>query len=152
MVTGTVELHDSHLVGNAALGGGEEVPGNGGGLHVTGFSGHVGYIRIFGGTVNDNTAAKQGGGIWNQAGNVTVIRQGAIVNGNTASGDATGDGGGGIFNNAGRLSIGEAAQITNNTADGTLGSGGGIFDRQQRLDRVRHDRQRQHGRAVRRRN
>ena len=127
MITGTVELTNTNLDGNMALGGGANAPGNGGGLHVTGQPGQVGYVRIFGGTVNNNTANKEGGGLWNEGGNIMVVRQGAIVSGNTASGDEADDGGGGIFNNGGRLSIGEGAQITSNHANGALGSGGGIF-------------------------
>ena len=126
MTTGIVELRNTQLNGNAALGG-ASAPGNGGGLHVTGLPGQVGFIRIFGGTVNNNMAAKEGGGLWNQVGNIMVVRDSAIVNGNTASGNEADDGGGGIFNNGGRLSVGEMAQITNNHANGALGSGGGIF-------------------------
>ena len=125
-VTGEIELTNSHLDNNRALGG-PVTTGDGGGLHVTGRSGQVGRIWVIGGSVSGNTAATEGGGLWNEDANIMVIRAGAVIDGNRASGDATDDGGGGIFNNSGRLAIGEAAVISNNIADGTSGSGGGIF-------------------------
>ena len=126
LVTGILEMTAATVDVNSATGGGAG-PGNGGGVHITGLTGQVGRINVIGGSVSGNTAASEGGGLWNQAGNIMVIRQGAVVSGNTASGDAADDGGGGIFNNNGRLAIGEAAVISGNTANGTAGSGGGIF-------------------------
>lgn len=43
-------------------------PGNGGGLHITG----AGDVNISGGTANGNTAAKEGGGIFNNGGTLNV--------------------------------------------------------------------------------
>lgn len=99
-------------------------PGNGGGFHVSG----NGTVTINGGTVNDNIAAREGGGLWNGSGTMTVDGSATAltINGNTASGAAADDGGGGIFNNGGTLVI-NTASITNNIADGASGSGGGIF-------------------------
>ena len=99
-------------------------PGNGGGFHVTG----NGTVTINGGTVNNNVAAREGGGLWNGSGTMTVdgSTTALTINGNTASGPAADDGGGGIFNNGGTLVI-NTASITNNVADGTSGSGGGIL-------------------------
>src|SRR5690606_2353381 len=53
MVTGTLELRNSSLNLNV-------VGGSGGGLHLSGEAGA--FVRIFGGTVNSNTAAVSGGG------------------------------------------------------------------------------------------
>ena len=107
---------------NVAQGGGAGAPGNGGGLHVTG----AGDISITGGTVNGNSAALEGGGLWNGAGIMTIA--GTTIDGNTASGAGADDGGGGIFNNAGDVVITGATSITNNVANGAAGSGGGIFN------------------------
>lgn len=97
-------------------------PGNGGGLHITG----AGDTVINGGEITGNTAAIQGGGLWNGTGTMTVTN--ATVSNNTASGDAVSDGGGGIYNFGGTLDINNNTMIMNNTADGTSGSGGGIFN------------------------
>ncbi|MEZ6131694.1 MAG: Calx-beta domain-containing protein [Planctomycetaceae bacterium] len=101
-------------------------PGNGGGVHITGAAD----FTMDGGSVFGNRAAREGGGLWNSTGTMT-IQNGTLIQGNTAAGDAADDGGGGIFNNGGTLIIdGSAApvQIVNNLAIGVLGSGGGIFN------------------------
>ncbi|SMP75586.1 Dockerin type I repeat-containing protein [Neorhodopirellula lusitana] len=117
-----VTLTNVTLDNNDAVGGGVGAPGNGGGLHVTG----AGDISITGGTVSGNFAALEGGGLWNGTGIMTI--DGTTISGNTASGDAADDGGGGIFNNGGTVDLRNGAQITNNFADGVLGSGGGILN------------------------
>src|SRR5690606_37743997 len=101
------------------------VGGSGGGLHLSGEAGA--FVRIFGGTVNSNTAAVSGGGLYNRFNNIMVVRDGAVIDGNTANGDAINDGGGGIYNAGGRLSVGVGAVISNNDATGDQGAGGGIF-------------------------
>ncbi|WP_461506297.1 choice-of-anchor Q domain-containing protein [Rhodopirellula baltica] len=105
---------------NVAGPDGSAAPGNGGALHISG----DGNADISGGTIRDNTAAREGGGLWNNTGTMTV--DGAILTGNVASGDAADDGGGAIFNNGGTLTVSNAT-ISGNAADGALGSGGGIF-------------------------
>ncbi|MDT0618715.1 CSLREA domain-containing protein [Salinisphaera sp. P385] len=100
-------------------------PGNGGFLHVSDSTG-VTTIEVFGGTYRNNTAAREGGALWNGAG--TMIVEDAVIQTNTASGDAADDGGGGIFNNGGTLTIRDNTTIDDNRADGDLGSGGGIFN------------------------
>jgi parallel beta-helix repeat protein len=124
--TGTaITLTDVILDGNIVHGTDVTAPGNGGGLHVTGSGG----VLISGGTVSGNTAALEGGGLWNGLGTMT-INNGTIIDSNTASGAAADDGGGGIFNNGGTLTIDGTTSlvtISNNSADGTAGSGGGIF-------------------------
>ncbi|WP_146518123.1 beta strand repeat-containing protein [Stieleria varia] len=117
-------LTDVILDGNSAgvdIGQGAVAnPGNGGGLHVTGAGG----VFITGGQVINNSAAREGGGLWNGTGLMRL--DGTLVEGNVASGAMADDGGGGIFNNGGTLQV-RNASINNNDADGTLGSGGGIF-------------------------
>lgn len=95
-------------------------PGDGGGLHVTG----VGNVKVVGGTARDNVAAREGGGLWNGTGRMTIV--GTEISGNTALGALADDGGGGIFNNGGDLMV-YRAKVVGNVADGVFGSGGGIF-------------------------
>ncbi len=115
---GTVMMTNVTLNGNTTF----AAPGNGGGLHVTG----AGSVTISDGEVNDNTAGSEGGGLWNGSGTMSI--NGTTISGNTASGDAADNGGGGIYNfNGGTLVI-EDATISDNIADGTLGSGGGILN------------------------
>lgn len=95
-------------------------PGNGGGIHITG----NGNATITDTVVNANFASREGGGLWNGSGTMSLMR--VTINANTASGIAADDGGGGIFNNGGTLSIIDST-ITNNLANGTSGSGGGLF-------------------------
>lgn len=107
---------------NAGVAPAAAAPGNGGGLHVTGDSDVV----IDGTAVLFNSAALEGGGLWNGTGTMT-IQNGATIDGNTAAGDALDDGGGGIFNNGGSLVItGATTTIQNNRATGLTGAGGGI--------------------------
>lgn len=96
-------------------------PGNGGGMHISG----AGNASISGGTVSGNTAAREGGGLWNGAGRMAV--DGTTISNNAANGDAADDGGGGLFNNTGRMELTNVV-VTNNTASGSAGSGGGVFN------------------------
>lgn len=106
-------------------------PGNGGGLHVTG----SGYVIVTGGTVSANTAAAEGGGLWNFGAPSTMIVSGTTLDGNTANGFAeAAQGGGALFNNGGIMAVSNAT-ISNNAAagddsanDGPGGSGGGILN------------------------
>ncbi|MEZ6090999.1 MAG: hypothetical protein R3C05_23855 [Pirellulaceae bacterium] len=52
-------------------------------------------VTITGGTVNDNTAASEGGGLWNGSGTMAV--DGTMILRNTAVGNAADNGGGSIF-------------------------------------------------------
>ena len=132
---GGIEIIDGELAMNeVALGGGEMAdgniagpegtasPGNGGGLHVTG----VATVVIDGGAVMNNVAAREGGGLWNQAGTTMTVRNGADISSNVGHGSEAHDGGGGIFNNGGTLIV-ESSAISGNIADGASGSGGGIL-------------------------
>ncbi len=106
---------------NAGVAPATAAPGNGGAVHITG----PGSIDITGGSILNNDAALEGGGLWNGTGTMNVM--GTTINGNTALGAASDDGGGGIFNNGGTLNVGSNTSIINNVASGTSGSGGGLF-------------------------
>ena len=73
-------------------------PGNGGGLHITGASD----ARLTRCTVSGNTAAKQGGGLWNGSGRMNVSNTSVRAATLPEGADAT-DGGGGIYNRGGVL-------------------------------------------------
>ena len=98
-------------------------PGNGGALHVTGNDTQV-FIQAS--DVSNNTAASEGGGLWNQEGSFLRVDTGSTITNNVASGDDLDNGGGGIFNNGGRVSVLNST-LEDNNADGVLGSGGGLF-------------------------
>lgn len=108
--------------GNVAGPEGSAAPGNGGGFHITG----IASASFVGGSVAGNTAALEGGGLWNQAGSRLFVSN-VDITGNVALGDGADDGGGGVFNNGGELVINNGTLISGNSATGTAGSGGGIF-------------------------
>jgi len=118
-----VELTNVNLDGNSAgvdIGdGATAAPGNGGGLHVTG----PGVVNIFGGTVDNNVAAAEGGGLWNNTGQMDVV--GTTISGNTAFGTGVDEGGGGIFNKGGDLDV-QGSTHSGNIA--TSGFGAAIFN------------------------
>ncbi|TWU46647.1 choice-of-anchor Q domain-containing protein [Rubripirellula reticaptiva] len=116
-----ISLDGTSLIDNVAGPTGTAAPGNGGGLHVTG----TGDTTVVGGVVSGNVAAREGGGLWNDKGTLTV--DGSTITGNIASGPAADDGGGGVFNNGGTIVIANAT-IASNGAGGTSGSGGGVFN------------------------
>ncbi|MEM9301164.1 MAG: choice-of-anchor Q domain-containing protein [Pseudomonadota bacterium] len=114
---GVISLDNVSLENNAT----GSTPGNGGGLHVTG----AGDVTIEDSDIAGNTAAAEGGGLWNGGGTMMIL-DGTQITGNTASGDSADQGGGGVFNNGGTLLI-DSVTISGNTADGAAGSGGGIL-------------------------
>ena len=69
VITGDVLVKNVLLDGNTT-GIGEGVPGNGGGLHVTGDT----FVEVYGSTITNNIAAEESGGLWNSAtGEMEVI-------------------------------------------------------------------------------
>ena len=97
-------------------------PGNGGALHITG----PGDVSVSGGTVTGNTAAAEGGGLWNSAvGTLTISN--TMISANAASGDMAANGGGGLYNDGGTLTVTNST-LSNNDADGESGSGGAILN------------------------
>ncbi|WP_411846896.1 choice-of-anchor Q domain-containing protein [Roseibacillus persicicus] len=97
-------------------------PGNGGGLHISG----SGSALFTGGVIDGNVAAREGGGLWNSVGTLTV--DGSTLSNNIGQGPALDDGGGAIFNNGGTLIVQNGAMLTGNSATGAAGSGGGILN------------------------
>ena len=105
-------------------------PGNGGALHVTGTESN---IDINGGSVINNTAANEGGGLWNMMGSTMEVTNVSIMD-NTVFAATLGEdqllAGGGVYNNGGDLNL-NSSTVANNTVttgDGTelAGAGGGI--------------------------
>lgn len=111
-------LEDNRTEGNDS----GTAPGNGGAVHLTG----AGTVAVEGTDVLGNSAANEGGGLWNSsAGTFTVTD--ATVARNTASGPAADAGGGGLYNDGGALSV-SGSTIDDNVADGEAGSGGGVLN------------------------
>ena len=110
--------YDGNATGNA--------PGNGGAFHITAMSG---FVSFMGGTVTNNTAANEGGGIWNQSGVSMTIENVSIMN-NTVTNDSPAEGqllaGGGVYNNGGTLTI-NSSTIDSNSVVGD-GAGGGLVN------------------------
>jgi hypothetical protein len=119
-LTGNTLVRNTKLRDNAA----GPMPGNGGGLHLTG----EGTVAVAGCDLLRNVAAAEGGGLWNSStGNMSVT--GCTIQENTASGNDADQGGGGVFSDGGSLRI-EDCNISSNVADGTSGSGGGVLNNQ----------------------
>lgn len=97
------------------------MPGNGGGVHITG----AGNMTITAGIVSNNTAAAEGGGLWNGSGSMTV--EGTLISNNIAQGKDPDQGGGGIYNLSGNLIVNNSI-IKGNAVDSASASGGGILN------------------------
>ncbi len=119
--TGTISLTNTNLnSNNVGIAPAVAAPGNGGGLHISGNQD----ITITGGTVSNNDAASEGGGLWNGTGLMTLSN--IVLDNNSAQGDAAVNGGGAIYNNGGDIDASDLT-ITDNLATGISGSGGGLF-------------------------
>ena len=133
----TVQLTDVSMTDNLAGTNTDGVitgaPGNGGAIHTTG-----GTTSINGGFFTDNTAAREGGALWNngpatmtiaasEAGGTSITANSAL-GGLSTEDDAvkTTRGGGGVFNR-GTMTIADAI-IDGNDASGELGNGGGVMN------------------------
>ena len=110
--------YDGNTTGNA--------PGNGGAFHITAMSGSVSFL---GGSVTNNTAANEGGGIWNQSGVSMTIDNVSIMS-NMVANDSVAEGqllaGGGVYNNGGFLTV-TSSTIDTNMVVGD-GAGGGLVN------------------------
>jgi hypothetical protein len=97
IVNGELFLRDTTVggagTGNIAGPTGSANPGHGGGIHVSGTNNTR--VVIDGGTISNNTAQTQGGGIWVNADSRVVIRNSAVVSGNRTL--AINSQGGGIY-------------------------------------------------------
>ncbi len=115
---GTTHVDRSVLVDNAT----GPMPGNGGALHLTG----AGVVEVTRSHVRDNTAAAEGGGLWNSAGGQMRVSWTVLVD-NVAEGVEATNGGGALFNDGGTLTV-EHSKVAGNSAPNGSGSGGGIFN------------------------
>jgi hypothetical protein len=115
---GVTIVRDSVLVGNST----GAAPGNGGALHLTG----AGRVNVFDTGIVKNTAASEGGGLWNSADGTMNVRRSALSD-NVARGDAADNGGGGLFNDGGSMLLRNSV-VADNAATGDAGSGGGVFN------------------------
>ncbi len=117
-VAGVTSVWHSDLIENST----GHVPGNGGGLHLTG----AGEVDVYRANVRDNQASAEGGGLWNSAVGHMAI-EASDFRGNAAHGDAADQGGGALFNDGGTMVV-MRSSMTGNVADGASGSGGAIFN------------------------
>ncbi len=117
----SVRLQNVRLLKNST----GDAPGNGGALHITG----AGTVDVVDSIVAENSAAAEGGGLWNSA--VGILRvSGTTLNKNltTNSGDgdgATAQGGGALFNDGGLLTVSNSTITGNGTNNG---NGGGLLN------------------------
>ncbi len=114
----TVEFYDANIVDNTVF----TSPGNGGGIHISG----AGNMIIKNSNIDRNEAGREGGGLWNGAGEMRVYN--TSIEDNLALGNEANRGGGGAFNNGGFLAFYDGCRIQDNHATGTSGSGGGILN------------------------
>ena len=135
VLKGQVNLIDSTLggelpdQGNVAGPTGSAGRGTGGGLHVEGNQQANVFLENV--VVKNNSAATEGGGLWNSGSGLLRIQDSTIDSNVALGGDRvltggrpTFDAGGGIFNDNGNLTVIGSA-ISNNKA--ATGSGGGVF-------------------------
>lgn len=113
----TVTLNNVNLDSNIVA----PMPGNGGGLHVTG----AGNIEINGGSVNGNIAFAEGGGLWNGSGSMFV--NSTLIDGNESRGKEANQGGAGVYNLSGDLTLNDVT-LSSNFADSASASGGAILN------------------------
>ncbi|MCA9433159.1 MAG: hypothetical protein KC940_21755, partial [Candidatus Omnitrophica bacterium] len=93
---------------------------DGGGIYSIGLN-----LAFWESTLSGNRAGRSGGGIWSGSQNLSINQ--ATITGNTASGDEADEGGGGVFIEIGSANLMGESEIANNSADGILGSGGGVL-------------------------
>lgn len=98
------------------------MPGNGGGLHLTG----AGFVSVVRCRFEGNVASREGGALWNSSGGTMQLTRCEILD-NEANGSAADDGGGGLFNDGGTMYVDDCT-VSGNRATTGSGSGGGIFN------------------------
>ena len=122
LIEGTLTIDTSLLVNNDVNGtAGTAAPGNGGALHV---SGNAATIDITESTIDGNSAANEGGGLWNQDGSTMNVLT-STVSGNSAAE------GGGIYNNTGAITTVTRSTVSGNDA---TANGGGLANDGASLD------------------
>ncbi len=103
-------------------------PGNGGAIHVTGMNETT--VSITGGSIRENEAANQGGGVWNQSGSEMFLTQVRVLDNLVQSLDPAINtlGGAGVYNNGGTMSIDQSTIARNSITGGVTNLGGGVFN------------------------
>jgi len=107
-----LRLHNVRLLKNST----GAAPGNGGGLHITG----AGTVEVINGTIAENSAAAEGGGLWNSAVGLLTVSGSTFTN-NVATGSADDNGGGALYNDGGRLTVSNST-VTDNRAENGNGA------------------------------
>lgn len=117
---GTTRVRDSLLRKNRT----GAMPGNGGGLHLTG----AGVVTVTSSRVLGNRASAEGGGLWNSADGEMRVTD-TLLRGNVGRGAEATNGGGALFNDGGTMLV-RGVTAKNNRATGAAGSGGGLLNDQ----------------------
>ncbi|QDV05059.1 hypothetical protein Poly30_05540 [Planctomycetes bacterium Poly30] len=115
---GITNVSDSLLLDNMT----GPMPGNGGGLHLTG----AGKVIFESTEMRGNSASSEGGGAWNSSTGIMSFSFCEAI-GNEALGTDATNGGGGLFNDGGSMTV-DLCDIRENTATEGSGSGGGLFN------------------------
>ncbi len=116
--TGSLKLTSVTMDANNAYAN----PGSGGAVHVTGGAS----VLVDQSTITNNRALKQGGGLWNGTGVMTISS--TTFSDNEARGNQSTDGGGAVYNAGGTVVVTTRTTFNDNVAGGTGGSGGAIFN------------------------
>ena len=115
--TGTFTM-DSDV---AKISNNEATTGSGGGVYVS-----AGNLKMEKGTINDNTAMNQGGGVYNHS---TFTMTGGTISGGKTKGESATSNGGGVYNSGSFTmsggTIGGEEKTNGNTASG---HGGGVYN------------------------
>ena len=127
--TGTVELSGGSMSNNSATGVRTTTTDPGAGVETTtttGGSGGAVYTQssafvMTGGTVENNTANENGGGVYTESGSITVKNSGSQVKNNTA----TYGSGGGVYAGSGSVTMSNNANLYGNKA--IKGNGGALY-------------------------
>ena len=118
-IDGSFQSVDNDYTGNIT----GTAPGNGGAFHVT--SPNSATSSFLRGTISGNSAANEGGGLWNNTNSIMTVRDVAIT-GNTVTGAGSADGGGGIFVNGGTVNVSRSTISANTVPTAANGGGAGI--------------------------
>ena len=127
--TGTVELSGGSMSNNSATGVSTTTTDPDTGVETTtttGGSGGAVYTQssafvMTGGTVENNTANENGGGVYTESGSITVKNSGSQVKNNTA----TNGSGGGVYAGSGSVTMSNNANLYGNKA--IKGNGGALY-------------------------
>jgi len=114
LIDGSLDFSNSEMINNDVNGtAGMPNPGSGGAFHVSGNNTLINFNMA---TVSGNSAANQGGGLWNQDGSTMNVTMSTVDNNSATDG-------GGIYNNTGSMTTVSTSTISTNMASN---SGGGL--------------------------